>query len=185
MSLPRWSAGRSRRAPLLTCLLVLGVVVGVLGCSDDAVPDQDADASAETPSGPDLAAKPDLITVLPDDRGEPPSGLRIDDLVEGEGAEATVGAELTVHFLGASWTTGREFDATWDRGQPYTFTLGEGEVIPGWDQGLLGMREGGRRALVVPPDLAYGDRGAAAGIAPGETIVFIVDLLEVGEQEQP
>ena len=158
--------------------LVLLSVVGVTACSR-ATSDEEATPDAVQPG--DLATKPDLVTVLPDDRGDPPTQLETEDLVEGVGEQAQPGDRLTVDFVGASWTSGQQFDATWDRGQPYSFTLGRGEVIEGWDRGLAGMREGGRRVLVIPPELAYGDRGAAAGIEPGETVVFIVDLVDVAE----
>jgi len=161
--------------------LGLAVIAAVaVSCTAEA-PDVPAEASATEPAAeePDLASRPDLLPVLPDDRGDPPADLRVEDLVEGNGPAVSVGDTLSVHFVGASWASGREFDATWDRAQPYTFTLGEEEVIEGWERGLDGMRVGGRRALVIPPDLAYGDRGSAIGIDPGETIVFIVDLLAI------
>ncbi len=184
----RWSwtarpRSRTRRVGRVgRCAAVLASVgVLLVGCStDEAEAPEDPDAGASPVEGPDLASRPDLLPVLPDDRGEPPSELQVEDLVEGDGPVAADGDRLTVHFVGASWASGQEFDATWDRDQPYTFTLGEGEVIEGWERGLSGMRVGGRRVVVIPPDLAYGDRGSAIGIGPGETIVFVVDLLEVG-----
>lgn len=142
--------------------------------------DDRAEGSDEAPEDRDLAAKPDLATVLTDDRGEPPATLQRTDVVEGDGETAVDGDDVTVHYVGASWSSGAQFDATWDRGQPDTFTLGAGDNIAGWEQGLSGMRAGGRRVLIIPPDLAYGDRGAGGGIAAGETLVFVIDLLEVG-----
>jgi peptidylprolyl isomerase len=168
---------RSRWGAAVALVAVLALVV--TACTGEEAPEGGEDAAGEAVAPPDLASKPDLVTVLPDDRGDPPDTLQVEDLVVGEGQVAEEGARLTVEFVGASWSSGQQFDATWDRGQPYSFTLGAGEVIRAWDEGLSGMRVGGRRALVVPPDLAYGDRGSAAGIGPGETIVFIVDLLEV------
>ncbi len=141
--------------------------------------DDGAAPSEETSGELDLATKPDLTTVLTDDRGEPPASLRVTDVVEGEGDVAEDGDTLTVHYVGAAWSSGAQFDATWDRSQPYTFTLGSGDTIAGWEEGLPGMRVGGRRVLVIPPDLAYGDRGAGSDIAPGETIAFIIDLVDV------
>ena len=163
------------------CAVVATVAaIVVTACSS---PLESVDDGPETPEETseelDLASKPDLTTVLTDDRGEPPSSLQITDVVEGEGDPAEDGDALTVHYVGASWSSGAQFDATWDRSQPYTFTLGTGDNIEGWEQGLRGMREGGRRVLVIPPDLAYGERGAGTDIAPGETITFIIDLLEV------
>lgn len=161
--------------------VALTVLVLVVACSETPDPEDVGGVGEDEAEAPDLATKPELLPVLPDDRGDPPATLVVEDLVTGEGEAAHAGARLTVHFVGASWASGEQFDATWDRGQPYSFMLGEGEVIAAWDEGLAGMRVGGRRALTVPPDLAYGDRGSAAGIEPGETVVFIVDLLEVGE----
>lgn len=170
---------RSRNRGGIVVAVGAALALVVLGCTGEDTPEGADDPAGEEVAPPDLASKPDLVTVLPDDRGDPPTTLQVEDLVVGEGEIAEEGASLTVEFVGASWSSGQQFDATWDRGQPYSFTLGAGEVIRAWDEGLSGMRVGGRRALVVPPDLAYGDRGSAAGIAPGETIVFIVDLLEV------
>ncbi|KAA5831927.1 FKBP-type peptidyl-prolyl cis-trans isomerase [Saccharopolyspora hirsuta] len=110
--------------------------------------------------------------------GEPPAELVIRDITVGEGPEATAGSQIAVHYVGVSHSTGKQFDASWDRGQPLRIQLGAGQVIPGWDQGLQGMRVGGRRQLIIPPGLAYGDRGAGGVIAPGETLVFVCDLVE-------
>ncbi|HSK28291.1 MAG TPA: FKBP-type peptidyl-prolyl cis-trans isomerase [Jiangellales bacterium] len=108
-----------------------------------------------------------------------PDTLRIDDLVEGSGVEATAGSTAVVHYVGVSYSTGEEFDASWNRGSPFQFPVGAGRVIAGWDQGVQGMKVGGRRRLVVPPHLGYGERGAGSAIAPGETLIFVVDLLDV------
>jgi peptidylprolyl isomerase len=111
--------------------------------------------------------------------GAPPADLEIVDLVVGEGPEAVPGSGVSVHYAGAAFSTGEEFDASWNRGAPFTFPLGGGRVIAGWDRGVAGMRVGGRRRLVIPPHLAYGDHGAGGVIAPGETLIFVVDLLAV------
>lgn len=110
----------------------------------------------------------------------PPQRLVVEDLHEGEGPEATAGTKVRVHYVGVSWSTGQQFDASWDRGQPFSFPLGGGQVISGWDQGVQGMKVGGRRKLTIPPDLGYGARGAPGAIKPNETLVFVVDLLGVG-----
>ena len=109
--------------------------------------------------------------------GEPPTALEVTDLMVGDGAEATSGANVSVHYVGVAFSTGEEFDASWNRGQAFSFRLGAGQVISGWDQGVAGMKVGGRRRLVIPPHLAYGDRGAGGVIKPGETLIFVVDLL--------
>jgi peptidylprolyl isomerase len=123
----------------------------------------------------DLTTKPG-VTVHGDT--EPPSELVTRDLVEGDGAEITAGDSASVQYVGVSWSTGREFDASWDRGaQPLSFPVGAGRVIAGWDRGVVGIRAGGRRLLVIPPDLGYGSRGAGGVIGPDETLVFVVDAL--------
>ncbi|MEU5423239.1 FKBP-type peptidyl-prolyl cis-trans isomerase [Streptomyces sp. NPDC001407] len=111
--------------------------------------------------------------------GEPPAGLEIKDIWEGDGAVAEAGAMVRVHYVGVSFSTGEEFDASWNHGQPLQFKLGAGQVIAGWDQGVQGMKVGGRRQLIIPPHLAYGDRGAGGKIAPGETLIFVCDLISV------
>ena len=108
-----------------------------------------------------------------------PFDLGMDDLVVGEGDEATPGRKVTVHYAGVAFRSGEEFDASWNRGEPFRFALGKGQVIPGWDQGVAGMRAGGRRRLTIPSALAYGARGAGGVIQPHEPLVFVVDLLAV------
>ncbi len=110
---------------------------------------------------------------------EPPADLVVTDVTVGDGAEATAGSTVSVHYVGVAHSTGEEFDASYNRGEPLQFPLGAGTVIQGWDQGVDGMRVGGRRRLVVPPHLAYGDAGAGGVIAPGETLIFVVDLVGV------
>jgi peptidylprolyl isomerase len=111
--------------------------------------------------------------------GEPPAELEVTDIWEGQGPTASAGDSVQVHYVGVAYSTGEEFDASWDRGEPLSFRLGAGQVIAGWDQGVQGMRVGGRRQLVIPPGLAYGDRGAGNTIAPGETLIFVCDLVAV------
>ncbi len=108
-----------------------------------------------------------------------PTALQVEDVVHGDGDEATSGTTCSMHYVGFSWSTGKQFDASWDRGQPFSFRLGEGMVIAGWDQGVAGMKVGGRRRLTIPPELGYGARGAGGAIGPNETLVFVVDLLGV------
>ena len=111
--------------------------------------------------------------------GDIPFELGIDDLVEGEGEEATTGSKVSVHYVGVAFSTGDEFDASWNRGEPFEFKLGAGQVIPGWDAGVKGMKVGGRRKLAIPSAMAYGARGAGGVIKPHEPLVFVVDLLSV------
>jgi len=110
---------------------------------------------------------------------DPPADLVVTDLVTGEGDEAAAGSTVSVHYVGVAHSTGEEFDASYNRGTPLQFRLGVGQVIAGWDQGVSGMKVGGRRQLVIPPHLGYGDRGAGGVIKPGETLIFVVDLIGV------
>jgi len=121
-------------------------------------------------------AKPEVT--IPD--AQPPADIVIDDIVVGDGAEATHGRDVEVHYVGVAWSNGRQFDASWDRGDTFSFRLGAGQVIEGWDRGVQGMRVGGQRRLTLPPQLAYGSRGAGGVIGPDETLVFVVDLVGVG-----
>ncbi|MGW7080789.1 FKBP-type peptidyl-prolyl cis-trans isomerase [Streptomyces sp. NPDC054871] len=112
--------------------------------------------------------------------GPAPADLEIVDIWEGDGPEAKAGATVSVHYVGVAFSTGEEFDASWNRGTPLQFQLGAGQVIAGWDQGVQGMKVGGRRRLTIPSHLAYGERGAGGGrIAPGETLIFVCDLVGV------
>jgi peptidylprolyl isomerase len=111
--------------------------------------------------------------------GDIPFELGIEDIVVGDGEEAVAGKTVEVHYVGVAFRSGEEFDASWNRGQPFSFKLGRGQVIPGWDQGVQGMRVGGRRKLTIPSAMAYGARGAGGVIKPHEPLVFVVDLLAV------
>jgi peptidylprolyl isomerase len=122
-----------------------------------------------------VSEKPDVDPHM----GDVPADLEVTDLVEGDGVEATSGSTVSVHYVGVAHSSGEEFDASYNRGTPLQFRLGIGQVISGWDTGVQGMKVGGRRRLVIPPHLGYGDRGAGGVIKPGETLIFVVDLLEV------
>ncbi len=134
--------------------------------------------TTEAPTGDekDLSTKPKVKVP----KGKPPTGLKIRDIVKGKGAGAAVSDELTVQYVGVRAVNGEEFDASWDRGEPFSFSLGAGEVIPGWDAGLEGMKEGGRRELIIPAAQAYGQSGGPPPIGPNETLVFVVDLEKIG-----
>ena len=119
--------------------------------------------------------KPEIDFVDP----TPPTDLVVTDLSVGDGPEAVSGTTVSVHYVGVAHSTGEEFDASYNRGEPLQFRLGAGQVISGWDSGIMGMKVGGRRQLVIPPNLAYGDRGAGGVIKPGETLVFVCDLMGV------
>ena len=158
--------------PLLL-VLALAALLAVAGCGSDS----EEPASTSTP---EAAAAPELtkpeITVP---KGKPPKKLVINDIEKGTGKAAKRGDQVTVQYVGISFLNGRQFDASWDRGEPFQFELGAGSVIPGWDQGVAGMQVGGRRQLVIPPDLAYGPQGSPPTIGPNETLVFVIDLVSV------
>ncbi|CAN5441734.1 hypothetical protein BH10ACT11_BH10ACT11_18800 [soil metagenome] len=123
----------------------------------------------------DTSVKPKIE--VPD--GAPPKKLETKDIVDGDGEAAKSGDMLTVQYVGVDYETGKEFDASWDRGQPFPFTLGGGQVIPGWDKGLVGMKVGGRRELTIPSDLAYGAQGQPPAIGPDATLIFVIDLVSI------
>ena len=161
----------------------------LLGCGNDGGESAATDSSTEiptsieivptpTPAGDidnaDLSVKP-LVTIP---SSSPPTELLIEDLVVGSGSPVGVGDFLIMDYVGVSYSTGLQFDASWDRGSPFPFELGAGRVIQGWDQGIVGMSVGGRRSLTIPPELAYGENGSGSGsIGPNETLVFVVDLI--------
>ncbi len=107
----------------------------------------------------------------------PPSDLVIEDIEDGDGAEAEAGDTVEAHYVGVAWSTGEEFDSSWDRGEPLRFQVGVGQVISGWDEGIVGMCAGGRRKLTIPPQMGYGANGAGSAIGPNETLIFVVDLV--------
>jgi peptidylprolyl isomerase len=124
----------------------------------------------------DLSKKPQVE--VPDT--PPPCNLLVGDIVRGSGPAAKDGDQLTMKYVGVLYATGKQFDASWDRGADFPFTLGGGNVIQGWDKGMVGMKAGGRRQLIIPPELGYGDQGAGADIPPGATLIFVVDLVKIG-----
>jgi peptidylprolyl isomerase len=169
-----------RRAALISILPVF-VLAGCGGGGNDksATSTAAGPATATTPApgagAGQLQTKP-KVTVP---SGKPPTKLVSKDIVTGTGATAQPGDTVSVHYVGVSYANKKQFDASWDRHQPFTFQLGGGMVIPGWDQGVVGMKVGGRRRITIPPMLAYGKRGAGGVIGPDETLVFVVDLISV------
>ena len=163
----------------LICALRRAGVAGCGGSSDSSSESSEAtgattseSTSAEAAGGEKTKPK---VTVP---KGAPPKQLEAKELEEGSGAEAKAGDKVTVQYVGVDYKNGKEFDSSWSRNEPFSFTLGAGEVIPGWDQGVEGMKVGGRRELIIPPELAYGEAGAPPAIGPNETLVFVIDLLE-------
>lgn len=131
--------------------------------------------SEATPASGPLSEEPKVVPP----HGPAPDHLVIKDIIKGTGAEATLGDRVTVNYVGVLYDSGKEFDASWRHHQPFPFTLGQGQVIPGWEEGVKGMRVGGRRELIIPPALGYGSRGAGGAIPPNAPLVFVVDLLGV------
>ena len=138
-------------------------------CSNDA-------KAAKVTTTTDLSKKP--VIEVPD--GPMPCKLDVTDIVEGTGPAAKAGDHLFMKYVGVTWSTGKQFDASWDRGQDFDLTLGAGGVIQGWDQGLVGMKQGGRRQLVIPPELGYGDQAQGDDIPANSTLIFVVDLVKIG-----
>lgn len=175
-----------------TIALLMTAALGIAACGDDdATTSSTASEPAATTATPaatettpapaaavskDTSKKPEI----PKPTGDPPTKLASKDIVEGKGKAAKSGDDVTVQYVGVSFSTGEQFDASWDNGQPFQFPLGGGMVIPGWDQGVVGMKEGGRRQLTIPPDLAYGPQGQPPVIAPNETLVFVIDMVSIG-----
>jgi peptidylprolyl isomerase len=175
----------------LVALLALLAALGLVACGDD---DDDGGgdgaspppaAAEQTETEPSLSEQREALKdtttkpVIPRPSGSPPQRLQKDDIVSGKGPRAKPGDTVLVHYAGVTFSTGEEFDASWNSGQPFDFPLGGGRVIDGWDRGIVGMRVGGRRMLTIPPELAYGANGFPPAIGPNETLVFVVDLLEI------
>ena len=154
---------------VLPALLAFALLVGVVLVAGLSGEDSDSGSSNQ-----DLSKKP--VVEIPE--GEPPAELESTDIVEGDGPAAEQGSQVTVEYVGVDYATGEEFDTSWGR-EPFAFQLGGGSVIPGWDQGVEGMKVGGRRQLIIPPDLAYGAQGSPPDIGPNATLVFVIDLLKV------
>ena len=181
------------RSKLISLTLALVLSAGIAACGEDDEPSSGSGAeSAATPTptptetasadgveaivqgiGKDTKSKPEIAAP----QGDPPAELVVRDVVRGKGPGAKPGDQVSMQYVGSSWSTGEQFDASWDRGgQPFPLQLGAGMVIPGWDQGLVGLRKGGRRLLIIPPEMGYGPNGTPDGtIAPNETLVFVVD----------
>jgi peptidylprolyl isomerase len=184
----------------ISILLALGATALVLAACGSSASESDADKFAKTAEQQaktqtavaDTAAKPPTATKvspssgesnistkpkIPKAAGAAPKALKVEDLIEGKGAAAKSGDKVAVRYVGVLYNNNKEFDSSWKRGKaPFELTLGQGQVIQGWDQGLLGMKVGGRRRLTIPPDLAYGAQGAGSAIGPNETLVFVIDL---------
>jgi peptidylprolyl isomerase len=183
-----------RRPLALLVLLALLASLAFAACGDD---DDDSDSgggSADTsqqgsdPPAPETGTEteptPDLTDtsvkpVIDKPTGTPPRKLEKEDIVKGKGPGAKPGDTVIVNYVGVSFSTGEEFDASWDTGQTFPVQLGSGSVIQGWDEGLVGIKKGGRRKLIIPPELAYGAEGAPPSIGPNETLVFVIDALDI------
>jgi peptidylprolyl isomerase len=162
----------------LAVLVALAVIVAGCGGGDDSSTTSSAPSSTTNTTTTPTTAQGDKPKVkVPS--GAPPKTLVIKDLKKGDGPAARSGDAVTVQYVGVDYKTGKQFDASWDRGEPFPFQLGGGQVIPGWDRGVVGMKVGGRRELIIPPRLAYGSQGQPPAIQPNATLVFVIDLLGV------
>jgi peptidylprolyl isomerase len=189
---------RARTRPIGLGLAVLGAAALIAGCgssgnsstitvgaenkTDEALANKSATtsstststtAAAKTPTSGPLSKEPHVTPPS----GPPPTKLVTKEIITGTGTAAKTGSAVAVNYVGALYKTGKVFDASWKRNEPFTFTLGKGQVIPGWEQGVVGMKVGGRRELIIPAALGYGAKGSPPSIPPNETLVFIVDLL--------
>jgi peptidylprolyl isomerase len=179
------------RTKLITLTLALVLSAGVAACGEDDEPASESGAeTAATPTPTETASEAGIEAIVqgigkdtktkpevPAPQGDPPPELVVRDVVRGKGPKAKAGDQVSMQYVGLSWSNGQQFDASWDRGaEPFPLQLGAGMVIPGWDEGLIGLRKGGRRLLVIPPEMGYGPQGTPDGsIAPNETLVFVVD----------
>lgn len=154
-------------------LISLCAVLAFAGCGGSS--DSSTESTSTSTSEPAAKTKPKVSVP----KGAPPKQLEVKDLEEGSGAEAKSGDKVTVQYVGVNYKNGKEFDSSWSRNEPLPLALGAGKVIPGWEQGIEGMKVGGRRELIIPPELAYGEAGYPPAIGPNETLVFVIDLLEV------
>jgi FKBP-type peptidyl-prolyl cis-trans isomerase len=172
----------------LALLLIACLALGVAGCGggDSSTESTESTATESTASSESstsadesgaVAGKTKPKVTVPS--GAPPKKLEIKEIEEGSGAEAKAGDEVTVQYVGVGYESEEEFDSSWSRSEPFAFGLGAGQVIPGWDQGVEGMKVGGRRELIIPPELAYGPAGSPPAIGPNETLIFVIDLLAV------
>jgi peptidylprolyl isomerase len=171
---------------LTLCLLALALLA--TGCGGGKTADiPGGGGSASTPAAPATpptpstpAAPPSPKPTIAKPKGPPPKTLKVIDLKQGTGPAAKSGDQLTVNYVGVVYKTGKQFDASYDSGQPFPFQLGGGQVIPGWDKGVAGMKVGGRRQLIIPPALAYGAQGSPPKIPPNAALIFDIDLLKIG-----
>jgi len=178
------------RAPRLIALFALVAALVLAGCGEDeeqgrdpsqGSSQQDPETTETSPAAAaealkDTSVKPEV----PRPSGSPPRRLETEEIVRGKGPAARRGDNVLIQYVGVTFSTGEEFDASWDVGRPFPFRLGGGQVIEGWNKGIVGMKKGGRRMLTVPPEQAYGTAGSPPAIGPNETLVFVVDLLEIG-----
>jgi peptidylprolyl isomerase len=165
------------KAPIVVISACVALAIAGCGSSSDSSSGSSESTGATAAESTSASKTKPKVTVP---KGAPPRKLVVKDLEEGSGEEAKAGDEVTVQYVGVNYKSGKEFDSSWSRSEPFTFGLGAGQVIPGWDQGVEGMKVGGRRELIIPPELAYGETGSPPAIPPNETLIFVIDLLEVG-----
>ena len=171
-----------RTQTTLACALLLAIALAACGGSSKAPGLELAPSGGQTSATPATTTVPPALSRKPTvsvPKGPPPSHLVVKDLIKGNGPAASPTGTVTVNYVGLLYTTGKQFDSSWSRNQPFTTPLSSGSVIPGWVQGIQGMKVGGRRELIIPPALGYGKSGSPPTIPPNSTLVFVVDLLSV------
>jgi peptidylprolyl isomerase len=172
------------KRPFLILAVCAGLAVAGCGGSSDSSSAGSTESTAATSTESSATAEKSTSVKktkpkVKVPKGAPPKKLTIKEISKGSGPAAKAGDEVTVQYVGVGYESGKEFDSSWSRNEPFTFTLGAGQVIPGWDQGVKGMKVGGRRELIIPPNLAYGPAGSPPAIGRNETLIFVIDLLEV------
>jgi peptidylprolyl isomerase len=171
------------RIARLLCVPLVAVALIAAGCGEEEPPKAKNQPSPNEPQQPAVTPEtPKELQTKPKvekGKGSPPKKLESEDIIVGKGKTATSGSQVTVNYVGVLFESGKEFDASWERKQPFPFQLGAGTVIPGWDKGVEGMKVGGRRRLTIPPDQAYGEQGSPPTIGPNETLIFVIDLVKV------
>jgi len=167
------------RGPISIVALCALLALAIAGCGNSSDSTSSTSSSGESAGSTDISTNTKVKPEVTVPSEPAPKKLVENEVVEGTGKEAKSGDEVTVQYVGVGYESEEEFDSSWSRNEPFSFTLGAGEVIPGWDQGVAGMKVGGRRELIIPSELAYGPAGSPPAIGPNETLIFVIDLLAV------
>jgi peptidylprolyl isomerase len=164
---------------VLVSIVALCALLAFAGCGGGSDSSSSTESTGSTATESTTAGKEKTKPNVTVPKGAPPKKLVVKEIEEGTGTTAKAGDRVTVQYVGVNYKSGKEFDSSWSRNEPFSFDLGAGEVIAGWDQGVAGMKVGGRRELIIPPQLGYGEAGSPPAIPANETLVFVIDLLSV------